>query len=377
MKFLLIGVLLMLSPSWVLAADDKMEKFLHARRAYLESLRITADGYLDEVHKNASAEIRARVPLQQVRLDIREGMDFMCHADGFIKIGYVIHQSKTIVVCEEDVAAASHYQIGLVLIMGSLMQENWALFEKQPKDAPLPENLNRQMKGRLLRLAEYLADTNRRVKNQKFVTKRYGLQACRAWEAVYRLVTKPDALNACTRNDLTRSESLEAARWSAEILRFSIGRSQEKMLGAKPAQDVVRPIDPIEAEAAMNQMWSEVVDRMLYYAVAHEFGHLATGAVEEAKLSEIERERIADRFAASAINEFQARAVALPMLAHTLEVLWTSSKAPAIAKGRAQQLGVVVFCERGLHLRSSKTTPMEENFLRMMADEHCKGKSVQ
>jgi len=377
MKFLLIGVLLVLSPSWVLAADDMMEKFLHAKRAYLESLRVTADSYLDEVHKNASAEIRARVPRQQVRINIREGMDFKCHAEGFITIGYVIHQSKTIVVCEEDVATASDYQIGFMLIMGSLMQENWALFEKQPIDAPLPEYLNRQMKDRLLLLAKYLTDANRRVKDQRFGTKRYGLQACRAWEAVYRLVTKPEALNACTRNDLPRSESLEAARWSEEILRFSIGRSQEKMLGAKPAQDALRPIDPIEAETAMNQMRSQVVDRMLYYAVAHEFGHLATGAVEEAQLSEIERERIADRFAASAINEFQARAVALPMLAHTLEVLWSSSKAPAISKGRAHQLGVVVFCERGLHLRSSKTTPMEENFLRMMSDEHCKEKSVQ
>lgn len=344
------------------AADNPMERFLQAKQAYYESLRRSAEEYLQEIYENTDPGTQARIPRSNIRVEIRTGADRECYSA--FKVGYFVAQKNVIVICEEDVSAATDYNLGWLLMMGAGMHENPNHFETaSARDKPVPEKINRQLKARLLQMAQYLVKSNKRAKDQLFVTRRYGLSPCRAWEAAYRIIHAPSSLDDCLRNSLSPQEAEQSARWGVEVIQFGL-KATRRFMGAQQPEQQVPELTAALAEAAMNEVWSEIMDRFLYYVVAHELGH-AVNSANEAKMEPRDRELSADRFAASAINTFMARAVALPTLSSSLDVLWVTAKDPAVMD-RADSLHTVVFCERELKLRSHGTTPFDEQLIKIM-----------
>jgi hypothetical protein len=363
---LFITIALLIGSSWVhgesAAPDDPMKRFFLAKQIYYDALRRSAEEQLDDVYQATDAGIRDRISRSNVKVEIRTGVDRECHSA--FKVGYLIPRKNVIVVCEEDVSTAADFLVGWWLLMSAEMRENPDVFENESaRNRPLPEKINRRYKMQVTQLAQYLVSSNRGVKDQLFATHGYGRSPCRGWEAAYRIAHASSSLEACSRNSLSPQETEQSARWGTEVVKYAQNVIQ-RFMGLRQPEQQTPAMTPAFAEAAMNELRSAYIDRFLYYVVAHEFGHIVNSE-NETKMTLREGELAADRFAASAINTFMARAVALPYLSFSLDILWATAKDAAVAN-RADSLHTVVFCEREQLLRSNGTTPFDAQLINIM-----------
>ena len=353
--------------------EDALAKYRLAKQAYFDGLFTTANSYLDEIYENSTIDIKNRFGRELFKVEIRSGLDERCRtafATGYILI---TSSARTIVICEEDVATAADYLLAYNFIGASAMQSNFDLIKKLDATTPIAKELNEHVRRQLITLADYYVRKNAEAKLLLFKFEgRYGKSRCLAWEAAYRLINDPSTIESCYRNSLTQSDQVAAAKWAMQLLTFAFAASSEVfgIQGDLAEKDTKFALD------IMNRIRSAIIDRFLYYVVAHEFGHATSDPATEAAQSSKERELSADRYAVTAIRQFQARAAALPFLALTLNILWKVAKTPLFGGDRTDSLAEVVFCENQAQLRSQGVSKFQDQWITLMSREVCKSKQT-
>lgn len=365
--------LLVLATQSVYAQDgDSLAKYRKDLSEYYASIRAYAIDQLDEIHANSSQTIQLAAPRDTIDISVRSGDDWLCHNDAKFKVGAAIISAnkKQIILCEPDIANAADFFLAWQLVYMSQIAD---LPQQADMNAPVPSEIDRVVKDRVLRLATYYIDANAKQKTERFDKGIRQTAPCFAWQVTLRAFHEQTSLSSCSRHAITPVEDDESAIWGFRSFRNAFKRiaSFASPNGVEPSSSVAHSepsITATEASSAMLSIRAQTFERLVFYVVAHEFGHIAArhvGANDEySRQDEIE----ADRMAAKSIQDFYARAVALPFLSNSLAVLWRSTGG-AVDMTRASALQQVVFCELSPTIQGVATHPIEKMMLSTFSSE--------
>ncbi len=368
MRRFIIAIAVALSvPSQIARAQpDAKSQFETELAAYFRSIHTFATKQLDEIYRNASPAVQNAVPRRSIEIEVRGGDDGLCYDNGRFKLGAVqsSNNARIIVLCEPDIAIAVDFFISSQLAYASIATS--FPVSSNLKD-PLPDEAVGVAKASVRRLLAYYLSENATLKEERFLHRTRITAPCFPWQATYKDSQNKQVPIRCSRRELSVGEDSQAAEWAMQQWRTGL-QVAAKMMG-QPANNLESAILPRDtAFNVMHAMRASFFEYLVFYVVAHEFGHIATSTPSEQGLrAEVE----ADRYAAMSIDTFQARAASLPLLSMALGLLWRT-EGRDVDLVRADALREVVFCENSGKLRTAARHPLEINFLATWSAD-CKG----